>query len=475
MSEYLYRFRSAESFLERKELDNQEIYFSSLDQLNDPLEGFKNIFWSGDKIVWKNLLKNYLLCLLHVNGLFFIGGDKYEIKDDDIPVFNPCPLPDIHSKVYQESCRLFFENELIQKYPIWLSSDEKKISRNELLFYLKSLHRYALKCIFIQFDIHIHQPKIFEFLQKSEEELLPDDKIKENKEETYFSKKIIEDQLYLITLQNNQELINSSNKRFIFFEFTEKYLKQLESLIYYQYYVACFSDDYKNPALWGYYGDCHKGICLKYKTSVNNENQPVIKLRSINGFTGYKNKSKPTFGFAERKFIKVNYSEKHPEIDFFRSLGRLPIPLLYEHWYTDENKNISSCADILNDEKWQAGYWKIFESNINTKLHGWSHEKEYRLSFFSFLFDLKDPEFIIHRKLKYNFKDLEGIIFGVQTHLKEKIKIIRIISDKIKKENHKDFKFYQAYYSQKTGNIEAEELDFLNMHNKNVLESVSER
>lgn len=43
MPEYLYRFRSAKSFLERKELENQEIYFSSLDQLNDPLEGFKNI------------------------------------------------------------------------------------------------------------------------------------------------------------------------------------------------------------------------------------------------------------------------------------------------------------------------------------------------------------------------------------------------------------------------------------------------
>lgn len=80
MPEYLYRFRSAKSLLERKELENQEIYFPSLDQLNDPFEGFKNIFWSGDKIVLKNLLKNYLLCLLHVNGLFFISGDKYQIK-----------------------------------------------------------------------------------------------------------------------------------------------------------------------------------------------------------------------------------------------------------------------------------------------------------------------------------------------------------------------------------------------------------
>ena len=150
------------------------------------------------------------------------------------------------------------------------------------------------------------------------------------------------------------------------------------------------------------------------------------------------------------------------------------MPLLYQHWYTDEDKNISSCADVLKDEKWRSEYWKTFESNINTKLDGWFHEKEYRLSFCSFLFDLKNPSFEVHRKLKYNFKDLEGIIFGVQTPLKEKLAIIRIISDKIKKENHKNFKFYQAYYSQKTGNIEAEELDFLNPDNKNVLESISE-
>ena len=192
MPEYLYRFRSAKSFLERKELENQEIYFSSLDQLNDPLEGFKNIFWSGDKIVWKNLLKNYLLCLLHVNGLLFISGDKYEIKDDDIPVFNPCPLPDTHSKVYQETYRLFFESELIQKYPIWLSSDEKKITRNELFFYLKSLHRYALKCVFMQFDIHIHQLKYLNFYknQKKSFSLIKKlTKIRKIKREIIFQKK----------------------------------------------------------------------------------------------------------------------------------------------------------------------------------------------------------------------------------------------------------------------------------------------
>jgi hypothetical protein len=28
------------------------------------MEGFKDMFWLGDKIVWMNLLKHYLLCFL---------------------------------------------------------------------------------------------------------------------------------------------------------------------------------------------------------------------------------------------------------------------------------------------------------------------------------------------------------------------------------------------------------------------------
>jgi hypothetical protein len=35
-----------------------------LPELNDPLEGFKDLFWKGDVIVWKNLLRHYLLCFM---------------------------------------------------------------------------------------------------------------------------------------------------------------------------------------------------------------------------------------------------------------------------------------------------------------------------------------------------------------------------------------------------------------------------
>jgi hypothetical protein len=69
MPEHLFRFRTIHALLDsRHELEHQEIYFSPPEQLNDPLEGFKDIFWQGDAIVWTNLLR-------HISWLtFFAGG-----------------------------------------------------------------------------------------------------------------------------------------------------------------------------------------------------------------------------------------------------------------------------------------------------------------------------------------------------------------------------------------------------------------
>ena len=67
----VYRFRSMEYLLggEYQELEKQAIYFASPDELNDPMEGFRDIVWRGDKIVWTNFFKNYIYYLLGVTQL----------------------------------------------------------------------------------------------------------------------------------------------------------------------------------------------------------------------------------------------------------------------------------------------------------------------------------------------------------------------------------------------------------------------
>ena len=52
-----YRFRSPISLLEEhQELERQTIYFARPEQLNDPMEGFRDIFWAGDHIASAKLV-----------------------------------------------------------------------------------------------------------------------------------------------------------------------------------------------------------------------------------------------------------------------------------------------------------------------------------------------------------------------------------------------------------------------------------
>ncbi len=98
----MYRFRGIDKLLGREELENQEIYFSDIESLNDPLEGIMDIIWQGDRIAWTNFFRNYLFCLKETflifgvlplekrNNFFLIDlidvkRNRKEIKDGVVP------------------------------------------------------------------------------------------------------------------------------------------------------------------------------------------------------------------------------------------------------------------------------------------------------------------------------------------------------------------------------------------------------
>src|SRR5205814_6675950 len=68
------------------DLQNQEIYFASALELNDPLEGYKDLFWKGDEIAWKNLLRHYLLCLMQTILRTLEHGPDYRVTAETLPV-----------------------------------------------------------------------------------------------------------------------------------------------------------------------------------------------------------------------------------------------------------------------------------------------------------------------------------------------------------------------------------------------------
>ena len=102
-------------------------------------------------------------------------------------------------------------------------------------------------------------------------------------------------------------------------------------------------------------------------------------------------------------------------------------------------------------------YWNNFFRDVTFKTKDWEYEQEYRLILenSSGQFNGKDD-----RKLTYNFNSLKGIIFGIRTLTEDIIKIRKIIEKKKKCDgnNHTDFKYFQAYYSTKDGNIRAREI-----------------
>ena len=87
MTEF-FRFRSMKYLLGKKyqELEKQTIYFASPEELNDPMEGFRDIVWKGDKIVWFNLFKHYVFCLHRICFLCQKNGDSIKIDADNIPI-----------------------------------------------------------------------------------------------------------------------------------------------------------------------------------------------------------------------------------------------------------------------------------------------------------------------------------------------------------------------------------------------------
>lgn len=124
MADVIYRFRAIAKLLgDFKELERETIYFAPPEKLNDPVEGLKNIFWSGDEIVWKNLLRHYLICLDHACTTLEVGGETEVISSDDIAVLLvEDALPEKRKERIQQISKKFFQSSTVSDYPLFLAS-----------------------------------------------------------------------------------------------------------------------------------------------------------------------------------------------------------------------------------------------------------------------------------------------------------------------------------------------------------------
>lgn len=436
----MYRFRSIENLLEKQELEKQQIYFASLEQLNDPLEGNIRYYWDGDKIVWENLLKNYLLCLERVILISRILDDNKTFSKEDLPIFNS--IEDLPTKIYKERMKKiynrFFTNKFVDSYINFIIKNPNKIYIEEMYIHLKILFVTALKVI-LQLDIengllynvdknyiikmyntiNMDFYNIWYNLEKDKYNLLID---------------LLNKQIKSVDNKLLLELNKSPKLQDIYIKFNNMYLDAILELTYPKAYLACFMDNCLNSSIWSHYGCNHTGVCLKFKTQKNNQ---TLALKT------------PLFyndNYINYELKPVEYTNNFKEVDFFRNLGRFSISKLKEQWYTNEKNELSVCSnELLSDvNRWSKQHWDVYYKALVKKLPEWSHEREYRIILNSSIDHYDIPK---NRLLEYKFEDLEAIFFGMKTSTEAKIKIIDIIKKKCKENDRNNFVFYEMVYS----------------------------
>ena len=463
MEQHFYRFRSIDALLGRHaELEAQEIYFASPAQLNDPMEGFKNLYWQGDEIVWRALFKNYLFCMMKSLTMVMLQGEGFDKSSCEGFVHQTdADLPDAPIRqIYAGICEAFFAQSVVGDLIRMLATSSAKVRHDELGCYLRALNPFAFTlskdalmprlgeensglALDAQGDAVERQnlralAKIIK--QRAE---TADDEV----DLTFEVNARAAMQVKLINHINNTRTPLQRAWMFFAADFVDFYIRSLENLVHPAWYAACFVAAPNNASMWGSYADGHKGMCLKFASKLNTEGQPTLSLYRAVAVGGGRENIKTHFAYSPLTFEAVRYGDPHPEINFFSTLGTVPMGKL-SFWYAgpDGRQSGNASGPLSEKDDWRQSYWENYHAGRVTKTGDWEHEAEHRL--------ILDASFDQPRLLKYQFKDLTGICFGIKTSDEDKIRVIRIIEEKCRKERRPDFEFYQARYSNYTKTIE---------------------
>ena len=127
-------------------IEKETIYFASADQLNDPMEGRRDIVWRGDKIVWENFFRNYVYCLYGSYLLFRTTGDSKELDTGDIPIYGQWGHPPTPKgkRLFDDIWDRFLDLPNIPEIIEALSNTNRKIRYRELRYYLRLMHSRLL-------------------------------------------------------------------------------------------------------------------------------------------------------------------------------------------------------------------------------------------------------------------------------------------------------------------------------------------
>ena len=431
---------------DKEGLTNSEMYFAGLSELNDPMEGYTDIYFQGDYVIWKNLLKNYFRSIFEGFTSALISRP---IPEDPRDLFEPIVIihqwfDDRFKNIYMQDWFHELPNQFVSE-PIVSSLLDNlpnaHISRDQLLLFLRIIHSKAIMIVIKYmvskgiFNEEMEQMKQTEFLEQIDwKSIISEDKLIANKLCPLLNQ-------YFNSLSLIKEKVDKRIK-FLFLDFPNLFMNKLEKLMYPEFYVACFTKNPKNSSMWGNYANSHQGICLKFKF----DDKIPLYLPYSYGSNGVSKK------IIEYTVNKVKYSNCINSLNFFENIGNVSGGVMSKMWLVDDN-NSPTKVKLINDET-RERYWQNIYDILSQKTTDWEYEQEERLllnNMFGDFYESKD------RCIKYDFNCLEGIIFGLRTSDADKREIIDIIANKCKQEHRKNFKFYQAFYNKETCGIDYRE------------------
>jgi len=412
------------------EIENQEIHFSSIEELNDPLDGWQIEYFEGDDVLWENFLKNYLLNLMINSYLVFVTSDKKEfVLSKEIVHFHSKNAFIENNKgmsaLYEEYEKLSFSNPSILAL-LNILIERKKMYKAELIM-LFGLYRKILLNELNRAAQKLMGGPVFPFFSESSQE----------------TEKM---EMILIGLKNNralgmEDIVKSmSDDLFLSFQYYHRkdalldkdfkknisdfisnyphcFINLFARSIHPEYGVVSFSKNNNNSCMWSHYADGHKGICLIFNTK-----QAILQMTNK----------------ANHPFYKVNYKEVPPEVNVFRNLGMFTMKEYDEGWSTSNGRR-NIYFDGYGGEDFRNNYWKYYIERATYKSIEWQSEDECRL--ISNRLFLGDK---VRKLQKYDFNMLNGIVFGLNTPFATKLEIINAIEKKCRENNRRDFVFYQA-------------------------------
>ena len=401
----LYRLRKLGHLLDHHhELETQQIYFAKPSELNDPMEAIRDMIWSGDRIVWTNLFKHYILCLQWMLRTDLSHGSNFRIGPESLPVLG---LPsrfsdDFWERYYRPSTEAIIKQCELNVLIELLHQTRRQVHRAELSLYLHNIHFTAYAMIR---NFHADQgmeirskrsdvDKIDsarldwkEFFMKWEREADPAGY------DRAMASMIAADQLQRVVrrLGSKSDLkgLARENENFLIMQFIDAYLDGLNTIAWPDWYVASFTGNPWDSAQWAHYADNHQGVCLAFDD------------RLIDGLShgfernhGIAAQPSETNGYTALCVRDVNYLKTVGYVNFFNAIGHMNRNRVYQTWYSNENNELSTCAPAFKskDEKndWMTDYVDQFLSNVAMKTNDWEYEQEKRIILTSRDVDLRD-------------------------------------------------------------------------------------